>query len=386
MKIEFFRHSLDTAAIEAATEGLRKTFLTLSEANRQFESEFATYLNVRHAVTTNSCTAALQLSLQLLDINASDVVITTPLSFVATASSILLAGGNVTFVDVDAATGLIDLDLVEAAITARTRAIVPVHLYGQMADMRRLRAIADRAGIAVVEDAAHAVEAERDGVRPGQLGATAAFSFQATKSLTCGEGGALVTNSDAIAARARRLRNLGVDRTAAERYGGMYRPWDMVELGGKFSMTDFQAAMLLPQLKSVEVRRARRAAIWRRYTDAFAGTVATPSVCGADNHSASHLFTIWVRPEVRGAILGELAEAGIGVGVHYQPIHLTRFFRERFGYRDGAFPHAERIGASTISLPCYPALRDDDVDYVIETVLDAVAAHPAAGEAAVVGR
>ena len=369
MKVEFFRHDIGPAENSAIGEALQSVILTTGDANREFERRLASYLGVDHAVTTSSCTAALQTALVGLGIRPGDEVITTPLSFVATANAVLLVGARPVFVDVHPLSGLIDPAAVEAAITPATRAVIPVHLYGEMADMRALRQIADRYHLALVEDAAHALEAERDGFRPGQLGDAAAFSFYATKSITCGEGGALVTRDPQLAERVRRLRNHGLSTPAATRHAGPFEHWDMLELGWKCNLTNFQAAMLIPQLQRVEENVRRREAICLRYEERFdAVGLGYPRRVSASGRSARHLSTFWAPPETRDSALACLTQAGIGTGVHYRPIHLTEYYRTCRDGRPGQFPHAERIGAATISLPLYARLADKEVERVLEVV------------------
>lgn len=369
MKVEFHRHSLGVDEFNAVVDTLHTIFLTTGPRCGEFEQAFARYLGVKEVVTTSSCTAALHLALGALKIGAGDEVITTPLSFIATANAILMVGATPRFVDVDPVTGLIDLDLIERAITPRTKAVIPVHLYGQMVDMRRLRDIADRHGLFIVEDAAHAIEAMRDGVRPGQLGDAACFSFYATKNMTCGEGGALATNRPERAELVRKLRNHGMTKSAAARYTGRYQHWDMEHLGWKYNLTDFQAAMLMPQLGRIEERWQRREQIARRYEAAFSGAgIEFPRVLPADNKSARHLFTIWVDEHSRDQILGALQDRGVGVAVNYRAIPCTAFYRTQLKYQPGDFPVAERIGRRTISLPLYPRLQDNEVEYVSQCV------------------
>jgi UDP-4-amino-4-deoxy-L-arabinose-oxoglutarate aminotransferase len=370
MTIEFYRHALGPDELDAAVKTLGTLFLTTGEKNREFERRFADYLGVSETVTTSSCTAALHLALAALGIGAGDQVITTPMSFIATANAILMTGATPVFVDVDSRTGLIDLDLVESAISSRTKAIIPVHLYGQMVDMRRLRGIADRHGLFVIEDAAHAIEARRDGVRPGQLGDAACFSFYATKNITCGEGGALATNNADLAESIHLLRNHGMSRSAAARYTGRYQHWDMERLGWKYNLTNFQAAMLIPQLERIEALWQRRDAIARRYESALSQAgVEFPEVLPGDNKSARHLFTIWVDEDKRDDAMCELQNAGVGIAVNYRPIHLTAFYRQRFGHQPGEYRRAERVGTRTISLPCYPGLSEDETAHVIASVV-----------------
>jgi dTDP-4-amino-4,6-dideoxygalactose transaminase len=258
---------------------------------------------------------------------------------------------------------------VERAITPQTRAILPVHLYGLMSDMRALRALADRHGLALLEDAAHALESARDGVRPGELSDAVCLSFYATKSITSGEGGALCTNSSALNDLVRRHRQHGMDLTAADRYTGRFRHYDVTVCGWKYNMDNIQAALLLPQLARIEASRARREAICLRYAQAFeqAGIPFIGSIAGAVH--AHHLFTILTPAARRDAMLWALQERGIGVAVNYRPIHLLAHYRSTFGYEAGAFPVAENIGNRTITLPVYPKLTDGEVERVIEAVI-----------------
>ena len=372
-KVEFFKHNIGPEEIASVTEALKGTMLTTGERVQEFEEKFAAYLECRFAVGLTSCTGALHLSLLAHDVGPGDEVITTPMSFVATANAILQAGASPVFVDVEPETGNINADLIEGAITSRTKAILPVHLYGQMCDMKRIRQIADRRSLIVVEDAAHALEAERDGVRPGQLGETACFSFYPTKSITSGEGGAAVTNTPEIVKELKKLRLHGMDLIAMDRYGKHYQHWDVAGFGWKYNMDNIQAAMLVPQLRHVEKHRRRREEICRRYEAALSGTPGLdfPKVLPGCK-SGRNLFTIWVDPERRDEILWELQEKSVGVVVNYRPIHLLTYYRRTFEYGEGMFPVAERIGQRTIALPLYPKLTNGEVDYVIAAVKKAV--------------
>jgi UDP-4-amino-4-deoxy-L-arabinose-oxoglutarate aminotransferase len=372
--VEFYRHSLTEADIEEVAAVLRSVFLTTGPRNTRFEKAFAEYLGVKDVVSVSSCTSALFLCLAALDVKEGDEVITTPLTFIATANTAMHLGATPVFVDVEPDTGNIDVARIPAAITERTRAVIPVHLYGLMADVARLSEICRQSGIALVEDAAHAAEPSRDGLRPGQQSFAACFSFYATKNLTCGEGGAIGTNDVELGERLRRLRQHGMSKGAAERYTGRYQHWDMVELGYKANLSDIQAALLLGQLPRLEGQLARREAIARAYEEAFTGIdgLSFPTV-PAGARSARHLFTIWVPPQHRDRSLSLLQERGIGVAVNYRAIHLLSYYRNRFGFEPGMFPNAELIGNSTITLPLYPSMTDQDVDTVIAAVRDVAA-------------
>ncbi len=367
--VEFYRHSVTEEDIQEVAEVLRSVFLTTGPKAAAFEKAFAEYLGVQNVVTVSSCTSALFLSLVGLDIKQGDEVITTPLTFIATSNAVLHTGATPVFVDVEPETGNLDVSRVKDAITERTKAVIPVHLYGLMADVRSLAEICAEKGIELIEDAAHAAEPVRDGLRPGQASAAACFSFYATKNLTCGEGGAIATNRREFAERLHRLRQHGMSKGAAERYTSRYHHWDMVELGYKANLSDINAVLLLGQLPRLEAQLARREAICRRYEEALAGIdgLSYP-VVPAEVRSARHLFTIWVPPHRREESLAMLQDKGIGVAVNYRAVHLLTYYREQFGFEPGMFPNAERIGASTITLPLYPSMTDQQVDAVIDAV------------------
>ena len=369
MKVEFYKHNLDEDDIARMVEVCRGVFLTTGQQTREFEEAFAAYLGAQHAVGLTSCTAALHLALLALDVGPGDEVITTPMTFAATSNTIIYTGARPVFVDVEPATGLIDPEAVARAITKETKAIIAVHLYGLMADMRRLKAVTDAAGVALVEDCAHAIESARDGVRPGELSQASCFSFYATKNITCGEGGALVTNDERIANRVRTLRSHGMSANAADRYTSSYRHWDLETLGWKYNMTNIQAAMLMGQLARIDTLWDARERLAQRYEAALsdADGVRFPIIPDGAK-SARHLFTIWVAPERRDDVLSELQARGIGVAVNYRSVHLLKYYRDTFGFTRGMFPEAERIGDSTVTLPLYTKLTTEQVDYVAENV------------------
>ncbi len=371
MKIEFYRHSIDDSDIKRLNKILKSIFITTGEAVRDFENELQAYLNAKNAIGVTSCTAALQLSLLAWGIGRGDEVITTPMSFCATANAILHVGASPVFADVEESTGNINADLIENKITGKTKAIIPVHLYGQMCDMKRIKQIADRYGLIVIEDAAHCIEGVRDGIKVGQLGDAACFSFYATKNITSGEGGAIATNDFDKAELLRMLRLHGIDKSAADRYTKKYDHWDMPVLGWKYNMDNIQAALLLGQLKRIDKLWKKRDQLYRKYEDAFGSLKGIKLMKTVPNsRHARHLFTIQVSENKRDSMLGALQKREIGVAVNYRAIHLLKYYREKFGYKEGDFPEAEEIGRRTISLPLYPLLKDEEVNFVIEVVLE----------------
>ena len=363
-KIEFYRHDIGEAELSSVARTLKSLFLTLGPRVAEFEQAFGEYLGQKHVVGVSSCTMGLALSLAALGVEPGDEVITTPMTFISTPNAVLFHDAVPVFADVDPRTGILDPDAVEAAITPRTKAVIAVHLYGQLADMRRLRAICDRHRLALIEDAAHAIEAQNDGVRVAELGDLTVFSFYATKTMTSGDGGAIAARDPAIADRLRRLRNHGVTKDAVTRHGGRYVHWDMVELGYKAAMTDIEASLLLPQIARLDRRREIREAIVRRYTEALRGR-ADVELMSWSGRSGHHLFTALVPRGRRDAVLDGLGERGIGAAVNYRAVHTLQYYRQRFGHVRDAFPVAADIGERTISLPLHTQLSDRDVDRVV---------------------
>ncbi|GFK93825.1 UDP-4-amino-4-deoxy-L-arabinose--oxoglutarate aminotransferase [Fundidesulfovibrio magnetotacticus] len=366
MKVEFYRHNLDEQDIANVVKVLHSVFLTTGPVTAEFERRFAEYTGVPNVLAVNSCTAAMQMTLMALGVGPGDEVIVPAMTFIASATCVVHAGATPVLVDVDPETGCMDPEAARRAVTPRTKAILPVHLYGVMADMKALRVLADEHKLFLVEDCAHCVEGERDGVRPGHLSDAACYSFYATKNLACGEGGALITRHEEVARKAKLLSLHGMSKNAAGRYHGLYQHWDMLTLGWKCNLDDIHSALLVDQLGRLDALWARRNTLWKRYEQGFEGTnVARPKVVGKSGH---HLYTVWADPARRDALLPALQQAGVGVAVNFRAIHLLEWFRETFGFKPGDFPNAEAIGDRTISLPFYPKMTDAECDYVIETV------------------
>lgn len=381
-RVEFYRHDLGEEEIASLRETFASPFLTLGPRVGAFEQRLADALEQPtrgtnsplprpRVVGVSSCTLGMHMVLHALGVGPGDEVVTTPMTYVSTPNAALYVGATPIFADVDPRTGLLDPESVASKITPRTKAILCVHLYGQMADVRALRALADAHGLALVEDAAHGFEAERDGLRPGTLGDAAVLSFYATKTITSGDGGAIITRREDLDTRLRRLRNHGTSKDAAARYGGSFQHWDMVELGFKGALTDVQAALLLPQIARAHRRRERREMIAERYRARFAGS---PRIRMMDpvGLSAHHLVPVLVPPDQREHVLHGLTAAGIGCAVNYRAVHTLSYYRERFGLAEDSLPHAAAIGAATVSLPVWPDLALDDVDYVADTLIGLV--------------
>ena len=366
-KIEFFRHNIDKRDRDRVNRVLESIFLTTGKEVAEFEQKFSQYSNLEYTVGVTSCTAALHLSLIALGIGPGAEVITTPMSFCATANAILHAGATPVFVDVEEETGNLNAKLIESAITPKTKAIIPVHLYGQMCDMKNIRSIAKKYKLKIIEDAAHAIEASRDGIPVGEVSDIACFSFYATKNITSGEGGAVSTNSRKLADTVRMLRLHGIDKGAADRYTKHYQHWDMPLLGWKYNMDNIQAALLIGQLERIDDLWKKRDELWKLYEE-YLHSVKSLKLLKTlpDVRHARHLLTVLVPPGKRDHLLWTLQDNKIGIAVNYRPIHLLRFYRDQFGYKEGNYPVAEDIGNRTLSLPLYPSLKATEVRYIVK--------------------
>jgi len=372
-KIEFFRHGIEGEELQRLREVLGSLFITTGQVVYEFEDALADYLGLPHTVAVTSCTSAMQMALLAGGVQPGDEVITTTLTFIGTPNAVLMAGATPVLADVDRGTGNIDPGAVEAAVTEHTKAIMPVHLYGQMCDMDALREVADRHGLFIVEDAAHAIEAKWNGKPPGHYGEYSAFSFYATKNITSGEGGAITVRNEKQYELLNMLRLHGFNQLAVDRYTSSYEKYDIGMFGWKCNMDSIHAAILIEQLKKIGEYGERRREIFDRYTEAFSAMdgIELHTIRPEAEH-AYHLLTILVDPASRDAVMTGLQERGVGVSINFVPIHQMTYYRERFGFRDGMFPAAEDIGARTISLPLYPKLTGEEVEYVIEAVREAV--------------
>ncbi len=368
--VEFFRHNLDEECLAEFSATSRKLFITTGPKTAEFEEEFAEYLGLSHVVGTMSCTHALHLAYIALGIGKGDEVIVPALTFVATVSSVIHAGATPVLVDVHPETGILDPDLCEAAITGKTKAICPVHLYGHMASMDRFSQLAGKHSLKLVEDSAHCIEGSGPGYRPGSMSDAVAFSFYATKNMTCGEGGALGTRHKEVADRVRVLRNHGMNKDAASRFDSKVISYDVEEIGYKANLNDLQSSLLLPQLAKVEQRHARRKEIAEKLNEGLKNIprIIIPPILEG-HKSALHLYTIRVANEgKRDAFLAKLIENGINCSINYRPLSNLTYLREKLGMKPEDFPNANAIGNSTITLPFYPQLEDEEIEYIVETV------------------
>jgi len=368
--------------IAEVVDALRSGWVTTGPKTRRFEQDFAAWLGHPghttqglHCIAVNSATAGLHLALEALGIGPGDEVITTTHTFTATAEVVRYLGADVKLVDIDPATLNIDPAAVEAAITPRTKAIIPVHYAGLAADMPRLLDIARRHGLKVVEDAAHALPTTVGGALVGTLGSDATvFSFYANKTITTGEGGMLVTRDEALARRARTMRLHGMNRDAFDRYQSQVPSWyyEVVAPGFKYNLTDIAAALGIHQLRRARDFHATRVRLAAAYGEALAGLplVLPPQPLPGDQH-AWHLYVVRLADGAgigRDRFIERLFEAGIGCSVHYIPLHLHPYWRDRYVLDAALFPHSQHAYERMLSLPLYTRMQPGDVQRVADAV------------------
>ncbi|MGE4157967.1 MAG: DegT/DnrJ/EryC1/StrS family aminotransferase [Planctomycetota bacterium] len=357
---------------------LRSGWIGTGPKTAQFEREFAEYVGAKYAVAVASCTAALHLSILALNLKPGDEVITTPMTFCATANAILHSRAVPVFADIDPVTQNIDPKDVERKITTKTRAILPVHLYGRSCDMDALLALCEKHRLRFIGDCAHAIETSWHGQRVGGSGDINCFSFYPTKNVVTIEGGMVTTDDEEVAATVKRLALHGMTKDAWKRFGDDgYKHYQVVHPGYKYNMTDIQASMGLHQLRRVDSLHARRQAIWNRYQEAFKNLpVERPREEEKGTLHAFHLYTLLVDKNRcgidRDTFLNRLHKLNIGAGVHYVAVHLQPYYMETFGMTRGMFPHAEFVSDRTVSLPLSARLTDQDVGDVIEAVRSAL--------------
>lgn len=371
--IPYAHQAIDAADIRAVAEVLKSDWITTGPKVREFEQAIADVAGTREGVAVVNGTAALHAAAFAADIGPGDEVIVPAMTFAASANCVLYLGGTPVFADVLEDNLLLDPAEVEAKITPRTKAIMAVDYTGQPCDYDALQDLADRHSLRIIADAAHALGAEYKGRKVGTLADLTTFSFHPVKHVTTGEGGMVVTDDEKLAERIRAFRNHGIvtDARAREEKGTWY--YEMVELGYNYRLTDIQCALGISQLKKLPRSLARRRAIASRYNEAFATMPGIePLAVSPDVTHAYHLYVVRLDPAQigmdRAAAFRALRERGIGVNVHYIPVHLHPYYRKRLGTHPGMCPVAEAAYERIVSLPMYPAMRDADVERVIDTV------------------
>lgn len=368
--LPYGRHTILESDIEAVVEVLRSEWVTTGPKVEEFEQALAQTVGAADAVCFSSGTAALHAAVAAAGLGPGDEAITTPLTFCATANCVLYQGALPVFADVRADTLTLDPAEVVARITPRTRAILPVDYAGHPFDLDVFRDLAERHNLVIIEDAAHALGATHHGRPVGSISHMTAFSFHPVKHVTTGEGGAVATNDAVWAGKLRQFRNHGIDTGARERQMAGVWQYEMTALGHNYRLSDIGCALGLAQLPRLAANVKCRRAIAARYATELADVpfLKLPAD-SADVESAWHLYPVRILPPlVRDDVWSALRAEGLGVGVHYPPVHLHPYYRERFGFSEGAYPEAERAGRQLISLPMFHGMTASDVDDVVSAV------------------
>lgn len=376
--IPFHRADIGEEEIAAVAEVIRSGWLTMGEQTIEFEKRFAAYVGSTYAIAVSSCTAALHLCLESIGLQRDDEVLLPTNTFTSTAEVVTYLGARPVLVDIDPKTLNIDVTDASRRLSARTRAIIPVHIAGQPCDMARLHSFARKYDLRVIEDAAHALPSLYHGHMIGSVSEFTAFSFYATKTLTTGEGGMIATENAEAADRMRMMRLHGIGRDAWKRYtakGSWY--YEVQNAGYKYNLTDLEAAIGLVQLRKCDTMRNARRRIAERYSNAFKQIESLEApVEIPDQESSWHLYILRLHPEKleisRNQFVQALAAHGIGTSVHFIPLHLHPYYQNTFGYRAGDFPVAENEYERCISLPIFPCMKDSDIEHVISTVVKLV--------------
>lgn len=373
--LPFARPSISQAAIDEVIACLKSGWLTTGPRVAQFTEALKEYFNAPIVLPLTSATAGLHLALLAMDLQPGDEVITTPLTFAATLNTIVLAGGKPVLVDIDPRTLNMDMNALERAITNRTRVLMPVHFAGLPVDLDPLYALAEKHGLRVLEDAAHAIGSEYKGKRIGSFGDTQVFSFHPNKNMTTGEGGCVVTRDQSLADQIARLRFHGMDRQAWNRFSKSgSQDYEIVLPGFKYNMMDLQAALGIYQLKELGGFIARRNELVSRYQDALMDWPqwTLPQSPAFEHLHSWHLYTPLINEEAAGMDRGEFMQAmkdkNIGTGLHYRAVHLYPYYRQAFGFELGDFPNAEDVCERIVSLPLFPSMTDADHDRVLDVM------------------
>ena len=360
--------------IDDVVDSMRSGWLGTGPKVAKFERMFAEYIGSDYAMALNSCTAGLHLSMLVAGLGPGDEVITTAMTFCATANTIIHAGATPVLVDCDRETQLIDPQQIEDAITPKTRAIVPVHMCGRPCDMDAIGDIARRHDLVVIEDAAHAIEAVYNGQKIGNISQLTCFSFYVTKNVITGEGGMVTTNNPDFAAKIKMFGLHGMSQDAWKRYSDEgFKHYQVIFPGFKYNMMDLQAAIGIHQLQRVNANLGRRNQIWQTYNEAFSDLpVSIPAEDEPATIHARHLYTLMIDEarcgKNRDEFMQELHTCNIGTGVHYIGVHLQPYYQERYGYDATSFPNATWISDRTVSIPLSPSMSDSDVESVISAV------------------
>jgi len=367
---------ITSADIKKVISALESGWIGTGPQTAILEETFCDYKKVPFGAALSSCTAALHLSMIALGVKAGDEVITSPMTFCATANAIVHTGARPVFADIDPLTGLIDPKDIIKRITPRTKAILPIHLCGRPCPMDDIMDIANEHNLQIIEDCAHAIETTYHGRHAGSFGAGGCFSFYVTKNITSIEGGMLITHNKELADKVKTLALHGMTADAWQRFSDKgYKHYEVAQPGYKNNLSDVQSALALSQMERIKDNLKRREIIWSKYDDAFGGLPCLIPPTGEENtRHARHLYTLLLKLEelsiTRDQFLEELHDRNIGAGVHYRSLHLHKYYREKFNYQADDFPHSLWHSDRTVSLPLSPALSEQDISDVINAVTD----------------
>jgi len=365
---------IEEQEIEEVVASLKSGWLGTGPKVHKFEQMFKEYKGVNFAMALNSCTAALHLSMLAIGINHGDEVIVPTMTFSATANAVIHTGARPVFVDCEKDTMNIDPEDIERKITSKTKAIIPVHFAGRPCNMNDIMDIAEKHSLKVVEDSAHAIEAEYHGKKTGTFGDIGCFSFYVTKNIVTGEGGMAITDNEDYANKIKILALHGMSKDAWKRFSDEgYKHYQVVYAGFKYNMMDIQAAIGIHQLPRVDKYWKTRQKIWNQYNEAFKELpVFTPAPVDPNTRHSYHLYTLLLSIDhlkiTRNQFLDEMTKRNIGVGVHYIALHLHPYYQEKLGYKRGNFPNAEWISDRTVSIPLSAKLTGEDVEDVVQAV------------------
>lgn len=371
--IPFHQHDLTSFSTDDVAKVLSSQFITSSSVCAHVETQLKAYFDVEHAFLTNSWTNGGIAALLALGIKPGDEVIVPAMSFIATSNIVCLLGAVPVFVDVDPKTLLMDYSKIEEAITPKTKCIIPVHLYGLMCDIKKLKDIIQTyPDIAIIEDAAHCFEGEYEGCKPGTYSDFAIFSFYATKNITCGEGGAVITNDAHLAQRFKAARLHGMTASADKRYvDKKYKHWEMEALGAKANLPDLLAVYLPHQIDEIDDKLLVRQAYDKAYREAFENVEGIRLQHIPEGmKSALHVFPIHVAPDQRDDLIAHLNDHGMQVAVHYRSIPSNSFYEKEYGLDENAYPESKIWGDGQISLPLYPKLGMEGAQAYIDAILN----------------
>ena len=373
--LPFAKPNISEQAVNEVVDTLHSSWLTTGPKVKKFERLLQTYTQAPYALSVNSATAGLHLALLALGIGPGDEVITTPMTFAATLNMIEAVGASVKLVDVERGTYNIDANLIEAAITPKTKAIMPVHFAGLPVDLDILYDVAQKYNLTVIEDAAHAIGTEYKNKKIGSFGDIQVFSFHPNKNMTTGEGGCIVTRSDKWSKHMSLMRFHGMDREAWDRFGKTGSPhYQITAPGFKYNMMDIQAALGIHQLPQLDDFIEKRTHLAKHYLEKLKDFIylQLPQMPKYQYKHAWHLFAPTVNTEAtkitRDQLMTELKQLNIGCGVHYEATHLYPYYAKKYGFKIGDFPNAEAIGKTVISLPLFPGMSAHDQDDVIEAL------------------